>query len=312
MDPELIFSAHADADGAGRRTLAARCRAGYLIRLRRGVYIDARIWHRLQPWEREHVRIRAALAQVQGRRVPIQESAAVLWGLPVVHRPRNILLLAEDPTHGRQRAGLRWSVRRLLEPLDTVASIPVTSRAQTALDMAAYLRFEQAVPAMDHVLRPDSARRLPALTKEHLHNLASGLPGLTKQERARRVIGFADARSESPGESCSRALMHLRGFPAPQLQYQFDTPSGRFRTDFCWPERRLAGEFDGDVKYGRGNPATPASWDILVREKRREDAIRATGVGFVRWSWADLSRPAQHPESLVQRLVRAGLDWPGR
>ncbi|MBD8042998.1 hypothetical protein H9638_04145 [Arthrobacter sp. Sa2BUA2] len=194
-----------------------------------------------------------------------------------------------------------------MEPVTEVAGVRLTSRAQTVLDMAAYLPFERAVPAMDRVLRPDPVLGFLALTKERLWKLADGLPDLTKQNRAKRVIDFADRRSESPGESYSRAMLHRHGFPVPELQHEFVTPAGRFRTDFFWKDQGLVGEFDGAGKYGRGPAAEAPSWDTLLQEKQREDAIRATGVGFVRWSWADVGKPAQHPDGMVQRLMRAGL-----
>lgn len=307
MDPTLIYSADAEANGTDRRSLALSCRSGKLVRLRPGVYLQAEDWRELSPWERERARIRAAVAQVPGQRILIQQSAAIIWGLPVMGKSPEVLLLAVHPTHGRRRGDLRWAERRLLEPATTWDGLPVTSRAHTVLDMAAYLDFERAVPAMDHVLRPDSVRGLPGLGKEHLRELAEHLPGRPKQLRARRVIDFAQALSESAGESYSRAVLCQQGFPEPELQHEFHTAAGRFRTDFYWPGSRLVGEFDGAVKYGRGRGSTAPSWDTLLREKRREDAIRATGVGFVRWSWNDTTRPPQHPEGLVQRLVRAGL-----
>ena len=312
MDPELIFTADADAHGTDRRALASSCRSGQLIRLRTGVYMQASEWQRLSPWEQQRVRIRAAVEQGHGQRILIQQSAAVMWGLPVIGPSAEVLLLAVPPAHGRRRGGLRWVERQLLEPVTALEGVPLTSRAQTVLDMAAYLPFEHAVPAMDHVLRPDPARGLPSLGKERLLGLAGNLPGQLKRLRARQVLDFADPRSESAGESYSRAVLHRRRFPQPELQQQFNTSAGRFRVDFYWPEHRLVGEFDGAVKYGRGDAALPPSWDTLRQEKRREDAIRATGVRFVRWSWEDIAKEPQHPESLDQRLLQAGLPRPRR
>lgn len=307
MDPELIFTADADADGTDRRAMASRCRSGQLVRLRPGIYVRTDTWRQLHPWEQQRTRIRAALEQGDGQRVLIQQSAAVMWGVPVIGNSPDVLLLAVSPRHGHRRRDLRWAERRLLEPVTTLDGTRLTSRAQTVLDMAAYLPFEHAVPAMDHVLRPDPARGLPALSKEFLLDLACNLPARTKQARAMRVIDFADSRSESAGESYSRASMHRVGFPAPELQHEFSTPSGRFRTDFYWKDSKLVGEFDGAVKYGASGSVLQPSWDTLMQEKRREDAIRATGVRFVRWTWKDIDRPETHPDGLVQRLIRAGL-----
>lgn len=312
MDAELLFAA--DGDAQRGKPLAERCAAGELVRVRRGVYVAANQWNRIPRWERDRLRILAAIESAQGTRVLVQQSAAVIWGIPVIGTLPEILLLASTRSHGRRRGDLRWTGRKLLDPLDSHAGVELTSRAQTVIDMAAYLPFERAVPAMDHVLRPDRVRGFLPLSKDNLRGAADRLPDSAKQGRARRVIEFADARSESPGESYSRAVLHRHGFPVPELQQEFRSPGGTFlgRTDFFWREQGLVGEFDGAVKYGRSDDESRAqslqpSWETLTREKRREDAIRAGGVKFVRWSWADIQGSPQDPDGLVHRLVRAGL-----
>lgn len=310
MSLNFLFAAEADLDGTCRRTLARRCTSGELVRLRQGVYVPASDWRSLAPWERERVRLAAAAQTGQSQRVLIQQSAATIWGIPTVGPSPEVMFLAPADTHGRSRGDLRWAERELLEPVASIDGIAVTGRAQTALDMAAYLPFEHAVPAMDHVLRPDHCQGLPPLERTALRDLAQGLRTHTKRARARRVIDFADARSESPGESYSRALLHRYGFPPPDLQREFRSSGGQLlgRTDFFWEEQNLVGEFDGAVKYGSSvNGGILQTQQALVKEKRREDAIRATGVRFVRWMWVEASRPPDHPEGLAQLLIRAGL-----
>lgn len=309
MDPGFLFAADAEHNGTGRRSLALRCRSGELIRVRPGVYAETTVWQGLRNWERDRARITAAVAQGRGPRVLVQQSAAVMWGLPVIGGSREVMLLATDSSHGRRRGDLRWTGRQLLEPLSQLDGLLLTSRAQTVIDMAAYLPFDRAVAAMDHVLRSDPARNLPALEKDALQALAKHLPAQAKRTRAQRVIDFADSRAESPGESYSRAVMHRYGFPPPDLQYEFLSPDGRVigRTDFYWKDQAVVGEFDGAVKYGSAADGTPPAWETLLREKRREDAIRATGAGVVRWAWADIGKPPHDPDGMVQMLIRAGL-----
>ncbi|MET4061570.1 hypothetical protein ABIB35_003143 [Arthrobacter sp. UYP6] len=320
MDPEFLYASDADHDGTGRRSLARKCRNGELVRVRAGVYIRAAQWQKMPKWDRDRAAISAAVDQGQGHapRILIQQSAAVIWGLPVIGRTSEVLLLAPGSSHGRRRGNLCWTPRTLLEPTTTQDGLTLTSRAQTVLDMAARLPFERAVPAMDHMLRPDEARGFPALERDALMVLSGKLPDEAKRTRARRVISFADGRSESPGESYSRAVLHLLGFPQPELQHEFRSAGGEFlgRTDFYWKEYALVGEFDGAVKYGAiGSSNTSgtsqqigtAVRETLIREKRREDAIRATGVGFVRWSWSDITKPKHDPDGLVRMLLRAGL-----
>ena len=55
-------------------------------------------------------------------------------------------------------------------------------------------------------------------------------------------------------------------------------------------------EFDGAVKYAGADGR-----EALVREKRREDALRAMGYEVVRVTWADLT----HPEVVVALVRRA-------
>jgi hypothetical protein len=63
------------------------------------------------------------------------------------------------------------------------------------------------------------------------------------------------------------------------------------RTDFAWEEHRLAGGFDGRIKYGRLLRPGQDAGDAVFREKERGDAIRDEGWGVVRWTWTDLHRP---------------------
>jgi hypothetical protein len=322
MMPQLIYGRDLDRAGWDRRTLARRALRGELVRLRNGVYVDAGSWAGLPWWRQYRLHIDAALGKGACRRVLVQNSAAVVWGMPTIGRSFEVQLLAAIGTHGRRRAGIRWHGDELLEPLAEYDGCTVTGRAQTVIDMAAHLPFERAVPAMDHVLRVDAVRRLPALDRDELFDLAGRLPTEAKVRRAQKVVRFADPHAQSAGESFSRALMYLHRFPPPELQHEVHDSNGIRQgiTDFYWPEHKTAGEFDGHVKYSRGEylkGTAPA--DAVVREKIREDNIRATGLKFARWTW----QAAWNPESLQPRglfvvLRQAGLRqdrrsnaWPG-
>ena len=70
---------------------------------------------------------------------------------------------------------------------------------------------------------------------------------------------------------------------------QWPIPGTRYRADFGWPERGVVGEFDGLVKYGRGRTTVDEDMaDVVWREKQREDRIRETGLGVVRWTWPEI------------------------
>ena len=121
--------------------------------------------------------------------------------------------------------------------------------------------------------------------------------------KARQSLEFLDPRSESVGESASRVAMWEVGVATPILQYEVLGFDGRFvgRSDFGWPEFRTLGEFDGRIKYGRLLKDGQTAGDVIVDEKRREDALRELGWQVVRWLWEDL----RHPQALRERLERA-------
>lgn len=181
----------------------------------------------------------------------------------------------------------------------------------TVSGAAEYLAEPLGLAVVDTVSRmpfPDAVVVLDAVLAQH-HQVDGDrwLPHLRSQRSRRRwdrAWAFADGRSESPGESVSRALIAMLGFPAPSLQRTTVTDSGSYRLDFCWQQQRVVGEFDGRLKYfdqellGGRDPR-----EVLYREKLREDALRRAGWTVVRWGWPQLRRPRE----LAQRLVQAGL-----
>ncbi|MGF9663547.1 hypothetical protein AAIH25_16955 [Arthrobacter crystallopoietes] len=278
----LIYSRDVEIAGQDRHALAVKARTGKLIRLRRGVYAEAAPFEELPWWEQQRVRIDAVVGTGRRDRALIRQSAAALWGIPVIRRSPLVYVLARDGTHGRTRSGVAVQQCVLLEPLTTYGGYIVTSRAQTVIDIAANSPFAEAVPAMDHVLRVDDRHGLAALDVERLRFLASMLPP-AKRRRVEKVLAFTNGAAQSAGESYSRALMYVNHFPEPQLQWPVDDPQGSRVgiLDFFWPLQKLAGEFDGAVKYSRDaylKGDTPAG--AVVREKKREDRIRAPVFGF--------------------------------
>ncbi|WP_336885582.1 hypothetical protein [Arthrobacter sp. FW305-BF8] len=181
----------------------------------------------------------------------------------------------------------------------------VTSRARTVLDLAAFTPIAKAIVPLDHVLRPDSSKQLPALSKEQLLAEIEGNYTAAAARRIALAIDFADPLSASAGESYSRALMYVAGFEAPALQHEIRDGAGLIGySDYYWDGARVAGEFDGVEKYMKPEHLkgrTPSQ--AAVDEKYREDRIRATGRSVVRWVWPDLMTPGR----LERKLAAAGL-----
>ncbi|MCW2782541.1 MAG: hypothetical protein JWR35_2990 [Marmoricola sp.] len=77
-------------------------------------------------------------------------------------------------------------------------------------------------------------------------------------------------------------------------------------TDMAWPERKLLGEFDGKIKYGRLLKPGQEPGDVVFAEKRREDRLREiTGWQMVRLVWSDLEDAAYTASRIRRMLFRA-------
>ncbi|WP_258803122.1 hypothetical protein [Pseudarthrobacter sp. NS4] len=303
--PPLLLSRDRLLHGLTPNELTKRVKAGTLVRVRHGVYVNGVVWRNLKPWEQYRLRVQAAAETFEKPTVFARRSAASVWGIPTVglHHPVQVLTTKNDG--GRSRAGVS---RHFATPagMNVVRreGLLVTDRIRTVLDLAAFIPFAEAVAPMDHVLQPDRARRLPALTKAELEAGIGSIYSAAAGRRIRTVIDFADPASGSAGESLSRALIHLAGFEAPALQQEIYDASGLVGyADFHWKQSRVVGEFDGETKYVKPeylNGRTPSQ--AVVAEKNRENRIRATGTGVVRWDWADLMAG-----TLERKLAAAGV-----
>jgi hypothetical protein len=166
------------------------------------------------------------------------------------------------------------------------------------VDLARTLPFAPALVVADAALRASG------ITRNDLSAALEEGAGTRGTRAARRVVAAADGRSESVGESRSRAVMYQLGMPLPDLQVEVRRPDGQLvgRCDFGWRTDRLLGEFDGRVKYGRLLAPGQEPGDAVFAEKRREDALRDEGWGMVRWVWRDLDAPAVLGRRIAARL----------
>lgn len=271
-------------------------RRGEWTLLQRGAYTLG-----AAPVGRRARHVLAVRATVTGLRTPAvvsHASAAALHGLPLWRLPLDhVEITREPPARTDTGSRLRSHAARLpAAERGSLDGIPLTSPARTVIDLARSLPFAPALVVADAAL---FAKKVTAEQLSESLERSAGRPGA---RRARRVVAAADARSESVGESRSRALMIEYGIPLPDLQVEVRAPDRTLigRTDFAWRKYRLLGEFDGRVKYGRLLRPGQDPGDAVWEEKQREDALRAEGWGVVRWIWRELDPPA----ALVARIRR--------
>lgn len=289
----MLLARHSD-----RAELDVLRRAGAVERLRRGAYVEVTPSRGPAQDARRRAlgRIRAVAAQTTLDAWFSHESAALIWGLPVLH--------VTERTHVRQltRPGRRGadSLVRHHGPLpdpdrDVVAGLPVTSLARTAVDCAC------TMPARDALVVLDGALRAGA-DPDALAAVLRARPRGRGVARARTVLALADGRAESPGESMVRWEMHAARLPDPVPQTEVVTRRGRYYLDLGWPDWRVGLEFDGRVKYS-GDLGSTATQAVLA-EKLRQEAIEDEGWHLVRTSWDEVLR---HGREVAERVRRALL-----
>lgn len=260
------------------------------VRIAPRCYVRARRWQELSPRQQCLAMHLAFLSRTTAPWVFSDASAALLQCLPLLRLPDRVHVSSagkpstRDPqvaVHHRPGIGKH---RSLLG-----GEIPVTDLPRTLLDCAASMGFEDAVVLADHVVRVGVA-------SEDVLGLLRAAPGFRGARRVRRVLDFADARSESALESLARVAVHELRLPAPRPQMPVQTRRGRRRVDLGWEPLRMGLELDGKAKYfDYGDTRTN-----LYEERQRELDIQEAGVVLLRAGWADVRR--RRPE-LKARLM---------
>lgn len=253
----------------GRRTLAG---PGYQ-RLARGAY-----W--VAGEEVTHGRrIQAMLAVLPEATVLRGLSAAWWWGLRWAGPEDPVEVALPHRRRVRPREGLLVTGEHLAE--DEVVrrnEVLTTTAARTAFDLARRWEQEQAVVAIDALIRAGQVGPEALLEVIERHGRASG------RKEARAAALLSDPRAESPRESLLRLAVLRAGLPAPVPQWEVRW-NGRFvaRLDLAWPDERVALEYDGAHHRER---------DQYGRDLARHNALRAAGwvvfqVDAVQWSRLD-------------------------
>ncbi|MFD3449108.1 hypothetical protein ACFDTO_31550 [Microbacteriaceae bacterium 4G12] len=285
-------------DGSNHQLRRAHAR-GELVRIRRGVYVEAASWHAAHPDDRYRMQVRAAALT---RLAPLHVShlsAAAMHRLPMVGMwPPVVQAITPGASGGSSKHGIVTHSRVPAAAGVLVDDVLVTTVDRTLVDVAGTASARVSVPMLDHALR------LRLTTEAALRDALSDVPHGPASSRARSAVEFADPLADSPGESLSRVLIGELGFAEPELQVAFPLRGRVAIADFYWRSVRLIGEFDGRGKYERDEFTRGAEpGEVVWREKRREDELRAIGERMVRWTWDVLLAP----DRLAQHLREAGV-----
>ncbi|GAB3133132.1 hypothetical protein GCM10027289_22410 [Tsukamurella serpentis] len=290
---ELLF-----AQGWTRNRIRQALRNKTLRPLWRTVYTDRPVE---QPWI-EYERMVRAAGTVGGWGVLSHQSAAILWGLPMLAPDYSHVHSTIDHRHRGGFVSARRHVHpRPLPPQDVVLleGLKVTSAARTAVDIAMSGDYEQALAVLDAArLVPRTPVGRPSVPRADLVRVIDELGPRTGREVALRALADSVTCSESVGESWSRARMIEWKLPMPELQCKFVVSGRTYYADFRWGP--LVGEFDGDGKY-------ESDADRRRYEKRRDSDFASLGMIVCHWSWEDLRNRERFYRILTTALFRAGV-----
>ncbi|WP_133766932.1 hypothetical protein [Amnibacterium kyonggiense] len=286
-----------------RRAISRDVERGLLLRLRPGAYVERTAFEVLTPEDRHLVRMRAVAAVAPGTVLFSHASAALLHGLPVLRQRLGSVHVTVEDEDDRHRTGLTMH-RFLVQDREVVrfSDLVTTGVGRTVVDLAGGLPFEEGVMAASGAL----AAGVPRVLLEE----AIGVAGPRRANRRMRdAIAFGHPGAESAGESRTLVTFHRLGLEVPQLQHRLQLSDGSSAfVDAVFPRVLVGAEFDGEQKFLDPSMAPDGAGRAVLREKRREDEVRARLNGLVRFGWAE----AGSPPLLRARLAQAGVVAPRR
>jgi hypothetical protein len=303
----LIFNCDRGTLGQDNFRLSRAAQSGVLARVKQGVYLPSDIWTSLNPEDRHRLRL-AIVERLSGPGLVFShQSAAALLGLPVLGRwPDTAQVLCDCAAGGRSNRGItRHALGLAGVPRVTVAGLTVTAPTRTVIDLAATMQFLPAVVAADAAMHVDRRTGRSLTTPAEVRALLEAMMPFRGMRKVQSALDAATTLSDSVGETICRLILAEVGFAGPALQVEFRDSRGLIGyVDFSWRHARVLLEFDGEVKYTdpRYTKGLSAS-QIVVREKNRENRLRALRYQVVRADWDSLRNPAM----LLRLLLDAGL-----
>ena len=255
--------------GIGRQRVRTAVGAGALTVLRRGIVVPTDAWRTAEIADRRRWAVEAALLAIPSTHITRVGAARVDDWLTVhgcdtppewIHTAGGLRMIDLVRTSIETAAGR--SLRGALVVIDAAMRLAAAEHAGSSAVRAAVID-----PAVVGALR---VRWRYAVGAYAGHRWVTTV---------RQAVELADPAAESVLESLSRAAMIENAVPQPRCGVPLIGDDGRtYWVDFCWDRFGLIGEADGLAKYD--DPSAH------LREKHRQEALRARGWEFVRWGFA--------------------------
>lgn len=270
-----------------------------------GAYARTAYWDSLSLKQRALHRIRAAQL-MHPDWVFAGPTAAFVQGLAVSNRYLEPLYVATSRSGNRHNDS---HVRHILVADNVCAScgeFRITAPYRTIGDCLRLMDFRSGLAVADSALRIEPQAHAALVNK--VSEACARTAGI---ERVRSLITLADGRSESGGESITRATMLELGIMPPDLQRWFDDPlevGEGYRVDYVWDVRggSVLGELDGGEKYTNPEMTRGRSVTRIIEEEHRRQSHLMTRDDvrrIVRFGFADV----MHEHGFLRLLLSSGV-----
>lgn len=293
MDPwtvELIVVKNGSLGVTERRSISRDVERGLLVRLRQGVSVSAVDWNAGEGWQRElarHVlRARAFAAVAAERPVFSHWTAGAILEVPMVDERLTKVHVTAPDDRRRGIDGVAVHAFHLYrQEVVEVGDLLVTGAARTVVDIAGAAPFRAGVVTADGALTAG----LPRALLEQAIDLA----GLRRAGgRIGDVVAFAHPGAESAAESEGRVSFFELGMEPQELQHEvWDAKGLAGVLDTYDRRRRIGTEIDGLKKYLDRAFAPQGAGRAVIKEKWREDRVRAEIHDLARFGYSEARRP---------------------
>ena len=218
-------------------------------------------------------------------------TAACLWGAPVprAYRDATSVHVATVGTASLMRRPVVTAHRATDDDTAALDGLPLSAPARAWAECATLLDLRALVVLGDHLV----GRAGLATTEDLARALRPRGHGVVL---ARAALESVRPGSESPMETLIRLDVVDAGFPEPELNREVFDEGGTFlgRVDMCWPQLRIALEYDGDHHRER---------EVFRHDQRRANGFAVNGWIVVHATAADAARPAVLFERLRQAFA---------
>lgn len=271
--------------GIDVRQIARWVRTHRLVVVRRGVYTTAELW---ESWDALHdrplARVRAVDLTLQVPHVRSHDSAALLWGIPLI-RPQDAglhvtrrHLRASTTKAGVRHHGARYGDHRATE----VAGLTTLDIPRTVADLAREHGYLAGLVAADGALQL-------GISRAELAAVGGEMTGWPHSLVVQACIAAADPGAESVLESLARDLLQEAGLGPVETQFPVAIPGGVAYVDLRVGRHLF--EADGRIKFvpfSDGGVARDDPRNAVWQERRRQQQVCGDVFGMTRLTWADM------------------------